>query len=257
MLERQEIMLLIYIILVLAIILAFVIIFFYVYHKKKNKFLVEKIEQENRFEREISNAKIEIQEQTLKNVAWELHDNIGQLLSVANMQLNIMSNTAEGENKEQIDEAKNLVATTVKEVRSLSKTLNTELIKRDGLLKMVEIEMERIDRLNFASTQMTVEGVETNINKSDEIIIFRIIQEFLSNSIKHASAKNISVSFNFSVNNILYIKLVDDGTGFDIEAKTESSGLVNMKSRAVFLKASYILNSEKDKGTQLDLTYKL
>jgi len=256
MLERQEILLIAYIIIVLAILVLFVIVFFYVYHQRKNKFLIEKIEQENRFEREISNAKIEIQEQTLKNVAWELHDTIGQLLSVASMQLNMMSSTTEGDIKDQVDEAKDLISTTVQEVRSLSRTLNTELIKRDGLLKMVEIELERINRLNFAATKLTVTGTETDIGKSDEIIIFRIIQEFLSNSIKHASAKNISADFNFS-NNILYIKLIDDGSGFDMNTKTESSGLLNMKSRANFVNANYTLNSEKDKGTQLELTYKL
>ena len=82
--------LLIYMIFVLIAITSLVILFFIVFQKRKNKLLIDKIKQKQAFEKELSNAQTEIQEQTLKNIGWELHDNVGQLLAAASMQLNIL-----------------------------------------------------------------------------------------------------------------------------------------------------------------------
>ena len=91
MLSKEEILLIIYFVIVILLLTAFVIVFFVVYQRRKNKMLLEQFEAKQRFEREISQSRLEMQEQTLKNVGWELHDNIGQLLSVAKLQLNIFS----------------------------------------------------------------------------------------------------------------------------------------------------------------------
>jgi hypothetical protein len=82
--------LLVYMIAVLVIVTTLVIVFFVVFLKRKNKLMLDKIEQQQAFEEEIIQAQTETQEQTLKNIGWELHDNIGQLLSFANMQLSIL-----------------------------------------------------------------------------------------------------------------------------------------------------------------------
>ena len=82
--------LLIYMIGVLVVITSLVILFFIVFQKRKNKLLIDKIKQKQVFEKELSDAQTEIQEQTLKNIGWELHDNVGQLLAAASMQLNIL-----------------------------------------------------------------------------------------------------------------------------------------------------------------------
>jgi len=118
MLQREEIILIGYIIAVLLIIAVFVITFFYVFQRRKNKLIIERIEQKRRFEQEIANVQIEIQEETLKNVSWELHDNIGQLLSVANIQLNMLSLMEDLNIKTEINEAKNIVSSALQEVRS-------------------------------------------------------------------------------------------------------------------------------------------
>ena len=79
---------------------------------------------QQRFQEELSNSQLEIQEQTFKNIAWELHDNVGQLLSVANLQLNMLLNNSDEKIHDQIKETKEVIVATVDEVRSLSKTLN-------------------------------------------------------------------------------------------------------------------------------------
>lgn len=256
MLEKSEIILIVYIIAILLIIAIFVIIFFYVFQRRKNKMIIERIEQKRRFEKEIANAQIEIQEETLKNVSWELHDNIGQLLSVANMQLNMLALIKDLHIKPQLIEAKETVSNALQEVRTLSRTLNTDIIKNEGLIHIIEIELERIKRLKFADTHIEVIGEEKTIKKEDAIIIFRIIQEFLTNSLKHSKAKNIYTKIIFE-SDCLQVKITDDGVGFDIRNTSNTSGLVNMSSRARFINAEYELQSAEKEGTSLDLKYKI
>src|SRR5690606_26148792 len=104
MLAKEELILIVYFIIVILLLTTFGIVFFITFQRRKNKLLVEKFETEKRFEEELTKSRLEIQEQTLKNVAWELHDNIGQLLSVANMQLNIRSeeHTSELQSRENL-----------------------------------------------------------------------------------------------------------------------------------------------------------
>ncbi|WP_244592981.1 sensor histidine kinase [Pukyongia salina] len=217
---------------------------------------MERIETQQKFEKELTDAQLEIQEQTLKNIAWELHDNVGQLLSVANIQLNMLQANVSPEFSPQIKETKDVVTATVQEVRALSKTLNTDVIQHNGLIASVRTELERFNRLNFLHAELKIEGEEKFIRSEDEIIIFRILQEFFSNVIKHAKA-NILFVFLCYREKELEITVEDDGTGFDTSVNRDSSGLHNMKSRANLLGARYELASQPGKGTKLNLVYPL
>ncbi len=95
--------LLVYMLAVLIIVTTLVIVFFIVFQKRKNKLLLDKIKQQQEFDEEISRTQTEIQEQTLKHIGWELHDNVGQLLAYASMQMNMISAKASSDIKESID----------------------------------------------------------------------------------------------------------------------------------------------------------
>jgi signal transduction histidine kinase len=255
MLSKEEFGLIIFSIAILFIIMAFGILIVLVFQKKKNQMIQKQLKLKFEFENQIANAKNEIQENTLKNVAWELHDNIGQLLSVANMQINMLSNHVDSiEFSEQLNETKTTIQNATKEVRSISKTLNSEVIQSLGFIRSIEVELERISRLKYAETKIEIDGEEQDISDSAQIIIFRIFQEFLSNTLKHALATQIHVTISFQKNRLL-LKVRDNGKGFDTTMKTESSGLLNMKSRAGLIQADFQLFSEPNKGTELTLIY--
>lgn len=253
---RQESLLIIYVVAVLLFLAVFAVVFVVAFQRRKNKFLLERLEAEKKFEKELTDAQLEIQEQTLKNIAWELHDNVGQLLSVANIQLNMLQASVSPEFSPQIKETKDVVTATVQEVRALSKTLNTDVIQHNGLIASVRTELERFNRLNFLHAELKIEGEEKFIRSEDEIIIFRIMQEFFSNVIKHAKANNLFVFLCYREKE-LEITVEDDGTGFDTSVNRDSSGLHNMKSRANLLGARYELASQPGKGTKLNLVYPL
>jgi len=251
----QEIVVLIaYAIAVIFVLLIFVIFFFTAFQKRKNKLLLERIEAKLKFEKELATSQLEIQEQTFKNIAWELHDNVGQLLSVVNMQLSMVMAKAPDALKESLQETKSVVSDTVQEVRNLSKTLNNDVINKNGLVLSLQIEIERFNRLGFLEAFFEVNGNEKFISSEHEILIFRMYQEFLSNVMKHSKAENLSVILNYNNTN-LEIIAEDNGVGFDTKIKTESSGLQTIKGRATLLNAEYSLTSKIGKGTRLSLTY--
>ncbi|RZW47327.1 MAG: histidine kinase [Flavobacteriaceae bacterium] len=242
---------------VLLIVSALIIIFFIVFQKRKNKLLFEKFRQQQEFEEELTKSQLEIQDQTLKNVGQELHDNVGQLLSFASMQLNLISTLVKDSVKEKVDDTKDVISNTIQEVRALSKSLNSDVIANFGLLESIQNEVDRMNKLNVIKAELSIVGKPVTLkNKKDEIILFRIVQEFFSNTIKYADAKHLKVLLKYSADELM-ISLSDDGLGFDESAIDLGSGLINMKSRAELINTHYKLESASNKGTDLELNYKL
>jgi len=210
--ENGEFVLIVSTILILIIVIALIILFT-TFQKKKN-FLVEKQkEEQERFEKEIAETQIEIREATLRNISWELHDNIGQLLTLAKIQL-------QNSTPENIKEVSETITKGLTEVRSLSKLINPEAIKNIDLREALQLEVDHFNRLNFIETTYKVEGDEVEIDKKASIVLFRILQEFFSNTIKHSKATNLEVTLNYKKDKlILFAK--DNGVGFLINEKKE------------------------------------
>ena len=240
--------------LVLLAFLILVFILFTVFQKRKIKFITERNEAILRYQEEVARTQLEIQEATLKNVSWELHDNIGRLLSVANLELNILTNTPTYRDEEPLIEIKGLIGKSLQEIRSLSRNLNREVINQIGLIESTKNELNRLERLKILDTTLNTSGAIWQPPQDDALILFRIIQEFLNNVIKHAKASLLNIDFEFSEHEIL-IKAEDNGIGFDINLIAVSSVFVNMNSRAALINAEYSLHSVKEKGTVLIIRY--
>nr|WP_299049994.1 ATP-binding protein [uncultured Polaribacter sp.] len=248
-LERSKIILITTtLIIVLAILL--VIFLFSIFQKRKNKLLIEREESKKRFEREIAETQIEIREETLRNISWELHDNIGQLLTLAKIQLQSVTD-------KNIHEVSDTISKSLTEIRALSKLINPEAIKNINLKEAIQLEIDRFNRLNFIASSLIIKGTEQKINKKHSIIIFRILQEFFSNTIKHSKASELKVILDFTEKNIL-ISACDNGIGFEInQNKIQGIGLQNIKNRAKLINAEATFLSEKNKGTTLHINYNL
>ena len=252
--SKEERLLIIYFIVILTFIVGIFLFFFIVFQRRKNKLLLKQAEQRIQFEKEISNSKIEIQEQTFKNIAWELHDNIGQLLSVTNIQLNMILKNLPEEFQNQLLETKSVVEETVHEVRNLSKTLNNDVVYKNGLIASLEVEFERFNRLEFLNAHLQISGNVKEIDRTNEIIIFRILQEFSTNVLKHARATELFVLLDYT-ENTLKIEARDNGVGFNTSEQKGNSGMETMKSRAKLLNATFSIQSEPEEGTILYLNY--
>ncbi len=247
--------LLVYMIMVLIIITALVVVFFVVFQKRKNKLLLERIKQQQAFEEEIALAQTESQEQTLKNIGWELHDNVGQLLAFASMQLSILKTQVTDDVKDKFTDTSDALKESLKEVRSLSKTLNNEVVLNIGFEKSISNELNRLKKMKFTSAELVLKGDTVDFeNRKHEIIIFRILQEFLSNSVKYSDAKNLKVVLEYQPKTLI-ITATDDGKGFDMNTIEKGSGLINMQSRAALINATLDLFSKPNEGVKLTLNY--
>jgi signal transduction histidine kinase len=239
----------------LVIMVTMIIILFAIFQSKKNKYIVSQLEIEKKMEQEIAKSHMEIQEQGLKNIGWELHDNIGQLLAIAKMQLSILEPVIPEKYHRSVSEINGLIGDSLQEIRLLSKTLNPEVIANIGLLKSIECELERFNKLDFLEASLVVTGEEVKLDQKDEIILFRILQEFFSNVIKHSKASKLDVFLEYLPEQ-LRITAKDNGIGFVAnQSVAGGSGLINMKSRAHLIGATYSIDTSPDKGVHLALCY--
>ncbi|MEL6810924.1 MAG: ATP-binding protein [Bacteroidota bacterium] len=238
---------------IIAVFLALtIIILFAIFQKRKNKLLREQQEAENRFKEEIIETQVEIREETLRNISWELHDNIGQMLTLAKIQLQ----NADGD-CEEVHEASNTIGKCLMELRSLSKLINPDTFKNLSLEEALKLEIERFNRMKYLEATLSFSPPTFTLDLKVEVIIFRMLQEFFTNTVKHSKATKLSVHLNYD-DQLLSIEARDNGIGFDTEKMNVSSGigLSNIKNRARLINANAKISSKKGEGTQFNLTYK-
>lgn len=221
---------------------------FIVFQKRKNNLLQDQEDAQKQFEKEIAETQIEIREQTLRNISWELHDNIGQLLTLAKIQLQVAT-------PENIKEVSETIGKGLQEVRALSKLINPDFVKNIELYKVVQLEIDRFNRLNFIKSELNIIGDAHKLDAKVEIILFRILQEFFSNTIKHSKATTLKVVLNYQEDS-LRITAKDNGVGYDASEDSQKGiGLLNIQNRAKLINAEIDFNSEIGKGTTLKIIH--
>jgi len=205
-----------------------------VYRRKQVEYIHEQNRMKAAFEKELLEAQLEMQEQTMKNIAQEIHDNIGGTLSLAKLTLNRLNPEQLDGNLEKITNTKELVTKAIADLRILSKTLHREAVLSAGLIKAIEMELKLIGKASEIETNLDVSGEPAPLDPQKELILFRTVQETLNNAIKHAEATCINVHLRF-VDSHLFLAVQDNGKGFDlksIESDPErGSGLRNMQNR--------------------------
>lgn len=230
----------------LVFLCSILIVLFVVFQRRKNSLILRQKESEKRFEQEISKMQIEIREETFRNISWELHDNIGQLLTLAKIQLQSKANNSE---------VLFILDKGLKELRALSKSINPDTLKNISLVLAINQEIERLNRLGFIKATFKVVGKETTLKSDVEIVLFRIIQEFLSNTIKHAKATALDIVLKFEKNE-LYVTAKDNGTGIPQNKVNHAGmGLKNIVDRAQLINAKATITSAENKGTELTIAY--
>jgi len=253
--SEEQVALIIYVIVALLLFSVLFILFFSTFQKRKNQLLLDQVKQQKEFDEELIKTQQEIQEKTLKDIGRELHDNVGQMLVLATMQMNAVTKVVSEAVRPKVNNASEALKSTLEEVRALSKSLNSDIIFNMGFDATIKNEIERLNRTGLMQSNLTITGEKVNFeNKKDEIILFRIFQEFTSNTLKYADAENLNVTLNY-LEDKLEMSVTDDGVGFDINSAEKGSGLINMEKRAELINADFKLESQLEKGTTLNLVY--
>lgn len=237
------------IILTLSVVfLAFVALYIYQRQRSKRKqqqaaFILEQEREEARKAKELYEEK--------ERIARELHDNIGAQLTFINASLENLSLVDEKVLKEKAEKIADFGKNTMKDLRSTvwAMKMNGGTI-RDIYDRLMEIK-SRIE--SSSELHIFMEGNEMfELNPTEMLNVFRIIQETLQNALKHSQAESIRISMHTEAN-VLFIRVEDNGVGFDSDIETSGNGMRNIRARAKAIHASFSVKSELNKGTVLEL----
>jgi signal transduction histidine kinase len=238
--------------LLILLLIAGVIITIFVSNRRNTQQEVKMAQMEVDYEKELRTAEQEVQEQVLVNVGMDLHDNIGQLLRVVQMQMDQRMIT-NPETLSMLKPMHDTLTKTIDEVRRVGRSLNSDLLDANGLINTIQFEVDRLQQLNKFKLHWVFEG-EPKLNKDQKVIVFRIFQEIINNSLKHSGAANLYIDLSGDNNFKLVVK--DDGKGFDLDEMMRSpkgSGLKNMVKRAELAKLICKISAAKDKGATFTL----
>lgn len=147
-------------------------------------------------EHEIIKTKLEIQEQALKNTVQEIHDNIGQILSLAKLHLGTLDFSKPEEVAQKTFNSNQLIGKAIKDLRKLAKHLDANYICQGGLLKSIGYELGFMPLDRAAEPLLSITGKMAPLRKEEELMLFRIVQAGIQYFIENSSTSQISVLIN-------------------------------------------------------------
>ncbi len=226
----------------LLIIISFIIIMLFIHQKRvlRHQKNIAKLKQ--KYQEEIMRAQMEMQEETLDYVGRELHDNIGQILSL--IKLNLMN-----AQDQQIHESRKLIGTAIHDLRNISHTLNLTWTENINLTAFLKNTAKSLQSSGMYKLKLNLKSELILQNKEDYILVYRMIQEIIQNILKHAEANEIQI---FMDEKLLEIK--DNGNGFDVKSAYLGTGIKNLKARASLIGSDLEVESDLNKGSIFRIT---
>lgn len=209
-------------------------------------------------QKELLATQLEIQQATMQQIGRELHDNIGQKLTLVSLYTQQMLY----ENKvphvtERIEQVSNIINQSLTDLRSLSKTLTDDHINSKSIITIIQEEVNNMQALKKCNIHFSHNYSSKEMDVSYKNLILRITQEFIQNSLKHSKCRNIFINLHESSEYIWKLQIKDDGIGFNKNnIKSNGIGLTNMANRAKMMGAEFSLDSLENVGTILHIALK-
>lgn len=239
---------------VLLILGSFIFYFLFLYQKRHNLYVDEVDRIKTQYQTDLLRTQLEIQELTLSHISQEIHDNIGQMLSVVKLQLGSIQ-SADQATINKLDTSFQILTKTIQDLRQLSRNLNTDYIEQKGFLHCVTEELGTIEQSGLLQTSLNVVGMEIKQSPQWELIVFRILQELLNNAIKHSKCKNLTIFISYQ-ETALAAEISDDGCGFStaVIPISNSLGLRSINKRVEVLGGRFTIQSAPGEGCSIFLS---
>jgi signal transduction histidine kinase len=213
----------------------------------------EELEREKRVQQEMASREVmKAEENERRRIAAELHDGVGQLMSAARMNLEVIASDLEPlsfEKKQKFEKVIALVDESCKEVRYVSHQMMPNALLKKGLGNALQDFINKIDSSALA-VQLHIEGLQQRLGNEVETVLYRVIQECVNNVIKHSQADTLDISLIHDMDGIA-VTIEDNGLGFDPSLAHEGIGIQNMKARIQFLKGSIDFDTAPGSGTMI------
>jgi signal transduction histidine kinase len=240
---------LIFLVICLALIIQVVL-----HQRRRRKYRLEKKVMSQQFESELLKTHIEVQEQTMQTIATDLHDNIGQLLSLTTLTLNSINLNETEKSGKKIADSLTLVNRSIKELRDLAKLLQGEQLIETGLGKAIKQELDRLRRTGAYHLKVKNQLLNATVfSPKKDLIILRLLQEIINNIIKHAKASHIDVQL-FLAAETLHLRVIENGIGFNYEKiknQRKGIGLYSIHKRVEMIAGQISISSDSASGTTI------
>ena len=203
-------------------------------------------------------AMLKGQEEERSRLAKDLHDGLGGLLSGVKYSLSNMKDNliVTPDNMAVFERSLDMLDTSIKELRRVAHNMMPEMLTKFGLDEALREYTNAVNATKLITVKYQSLGMEERIDKSNEIIIYRIVQELLNNVLKHAEASETFIQL-IRDGNRLNIVVEDNGKGFDTATLNDNKGAgwTNIRSRVEYLKGQMDVHSEQGKGTLINIEF--
>jgi PAS domain S-box-containing protein len=207
----------------------------------------------------LSHRLVEAQEVERRRIARELHDEVGQALTVIKINLQAAQRLKDPAAwAEHLEESIRTVQQTLQQVRNLSLDLRPSLLDDLGLVPAVRWYIDRQAQQAGLEAEFVTDLADERFSSDLEIVCFRIVQEALTNVVRHAQAERIKVGLE-QHDSCLHLRIQDDGVGFDVQealhqaAGGTSLGLLSMQERVALLGGEMRIDSAPGRGTEIEV----
>lgn len=228
-----------------------------IYRNRKLHHQREVASMKEKFSKELLQAQIEVQQQTMQYIGREIHDNVGQKLVLAALYTQHVDHP-DAYTAGKITAIMSIIQESLQDLRSLSQSLLASSMFTESLWELLLQECLKVTQSGICLAQLSGNAQEVSMSQSIKSFLLRILQEFIQNSLKHATCNHILISMETD-NAQLEIQATDDGSGFDIHKLVllEGFGLTNMRKRAEMIQASFRLDSQPGMGTSMTISLPL
>lgn len=221
----------------------------------------EALERTKAAQEYFSHRLIENQDDEQRRISLELHDAIGQeLLIIKNMSmLSLRDESLNPKVKDLIEDISQSAGIVIEDVRSISRNLYPYQLENLGLTKSLIAILEKSEKATLIKFNSNIDDINGLLDKDSEIHVYRILQECISNILKHSKATNATINLLIKDYSIV-MTFEDDGTGFSLEYLksggyiSEGYGLPGMQERVKILKGKLVIHSIIDSGTKIEIT---
>ncbi|GBD89124.1 oxygen sensor histidine kinase NreB [bacterium BMS3Abin03] len=196
-----------------------------------------------------------IREEERTTIAREIHDELGQVLTVLKIQISLLANKLRDDQEELKDKIKSIsdmIDGTVEKVQGITSKLRPDILDELGLIPAIEWQAQEFKKVTGINYSLTLLRDEVNLDNEKSTAIFRIFQEALTNIMRHSSATLVNISILKRERNLV-LKIADNGIGINSkqEKDPKSLGLIGMKERAMIFGGEVTVEGIPGKGTEV------
>lgn len=248
------------VIIFICVLVGFIYLILLLHQRKKQTYQRGLELLKTQYEREALRSQVEVHEQTLEQISRDLHDNIGHYVTLAKLYLNTIGDELGEIGARKVEHAVDLLTKSLEDMRDLSRSLSLDLIHTAGLPEAIAKQVEKLENASHFRISFRIFGNYQYLDEQKEIILFRILQEAISNVVRHAKANSIAITLECTTISVVLI-IQDDGLGFVVEDLFEKDkpskhigGLSNMRARAQLINAIFVIESELGHGTRVRIS---